>query len=145
MVTIISCPAQCKLRHVTRSYHHSVSLVGNIHKYLRSLPCLSILISHIMNILIMSDIFKMLSHSLHDIDFPKRTAKLLSKLDSIIICSVCCAKAWHCNTMNSASVKAAQIKCPYSHKKCQCRVKSARYSNYCILTIRMFKSLLESI
>ena len=74
MVPIVSCPSQRQFRHISGSNNHSIILVRQIHQNLSSFSCLRILISYVMHILIMSDIFKMLSYGFFDPDLFQRSS-----------------------------------------------------------------------
>ena len=69
MISIIGSPPERKFREITRTDHHSPELVGEIHENLRAFTSLRVLIRDIMHIRVLSDILKMLKHSLRDVHF----------------------------------------------------------------------------
>ena len=68
MVTIISRPSKSQLRQITCTDQNRAILICTIHKDLCSLPCLTVLISHIMHRRIMSNIPEMYIYCFFDID-----------------------------------------------------------------------------
>src|SRR5699024_6027586 len=56
MVSIVSGPAESQFRKVAGSDYNTSGLIGDIHKDLRSFSGLSVLIRHVMNLRIVTDI-----------------------------------------------------------------------------------------
>ena len=125
MVAIVGRPAECELRHVTRSDYHSARLVGDVHEYLGSLPRLSVLIGHIVYILILTYIPEMNSDCLFYIHLIQCRPKSFGEFYGIIIRSVSCPKAWHRHRGYVLSVDSKTVKCSCSHKQCKRGIKSA--------------------
>ena len=69
MVAIVCGPSQGQLTQVACAHHEASDLVCQVHQDLRTLPCLRILVGHIMHLRVMPDILKVLHHRLSDIDF----------------------------------------------------------------------------
>ena len=75
VITIVGCPPQSQLGKISRSHKNSTFLVCRIHQDLGTLTCLTVLISHIVDVRIMSDIPEVYIYRLFNIHLSKFCTK----------------------------------------------------------------------
>ena len=95
MVAVVCAPAECKLAEIARTYKQSALFVGGVHKNLRSLACLSVFVGYIVNIYIVAYILHMLYARRLNIYLSEIRTEAFYKLNGVVICHICCAKAGH--------------------------------------------------
>ena len=105
MVAVIGCPAQSQFREVASTHDDGVLLIGHVHQYLCALAGLGILVGHVVQFRILSDIAEMLGNGLGYADFAHGDAECLHQFQRIIIGTVCGAETWHRDTNDAATVK----------------------------------------
>ena len=129
MVTIVCGPSQCKLREVAGTYNDAALLVGHIHQNLSPFTRLRVLVSHICQCRILSNVLKMLCHGLADRNLPRCNAQRHHQIPGVAPRPAACSKARHCHADDAFSVPAKLVKCQNGHDQCQCAVETSRYSN----------------
>ena len=117
MVGIVGAPAQSQLGQITRADKKRALLVGYIHKYLRSLTGLHILIGHIKHIHIVTYVPHMLSTCGYDIYLPKLGAYAFRQPDSARLCVICRPEAGHCHTDYIFFRQPHELKCTVRDKQ----------------------------
>ena len=69
VVSVVGRPAKSQLRHISCSDDHAVRLVRKVHEDQGAVSCLGVLVSHIMDRRIMSDILEVGGNCFSDIYF----------------------------------------------------------------------------
>ena len=100
MISIVGCPSQCQLWHISGSYYKSTLFICHIHQYLCPFPCLRIFIGYIMVIFILSDISKMNLYRIYDGNLHKFRSQTANQIDRIVIGPVCGSESRHGNRCN---------------------------------------------
>jgi NAD+ synthase (glutamine-hydrolysing) len=98
VVAIVSSPAQSKFREVASTNNHTTKLIAEVHKNLRTLTSLRILVGNIMNIRIVTNILEMLHYTLGNRNLVGCYSKRIHKVYGIIVSTVGSAEAWHRDT-----------------------------------------------
>ena len=98
VVAIVSSPTQSKFREVASTNNHTTKLIAEVHKNLRTLTSLRILVGNIMNIRIVTNILEMLHYTLGNRNLIGCYSKRIHKVYSIIVSTVGSAEAWHRDT-----------------------------------------------
>ena len=129
LVAVVCCPAKRQLREVARTNDHAAHLVSNVHQDLRAFTSLSVLVHNIVNVLVMTDVGKVLQHGIHNGNLAQVGAKRLHQLNSVGVRAVCGAKSRHCHSYNARTIISQLVKGSHRDEKSQCRVKSTRNAN----------------
>ena len=103
MVAVVGCPAQSQFGEVTRADNNPAALVCQIHEDLCPFSCLTVFIGDIVNGFLLTDVRKMLPHTLLNRNFPQGCPIGFCQAASVLISTVCRTKAGHCNSQHSAS------------------------------------------
>ena len=143
MIPIVGCPAKRQFREIAGSDHQSILLICNVHKNLRTLTRLRILIRHIMHRIVLSDIREMYIDCILDIHFHKLRAKTTDQIDRIIICAIRCTESRHRYRSNPLAILSKQIKRTNRDKQRKRGIQSTRDSNHGSCT-GMFQTFLKS-
>ena len=98
VVGIVGAPSEGQFGEVACADDEAVALVGYIHENLGTLSGLTVLISHIVVVGVVTDVFEMLDASIFDADFLDGDIKRLHQRDGICVGTVCRTETRHCDT-----------------------------------------------
>ena len=129
MIPVVSSPTKCQLAQIARSDNQSSQLIGQVHQYLCAFARLRILISYVMNLRIMSDVFKMLHHGLGNIDFANGDAKTLHQGYGIVVSAIGRSESRHRHTDDAFAVITEFVESLHADKQRQRRIQSAADSD----------------
>ena len=124
VISVIGGPAKSQFRHIACSNYQASGLIRQIHQHLRSLSCLGIFISHIMNFRIVSDIPEMSRDRFPDIHLPECAAQLSHQLAGIPVGPVRGSETGHRHTQNAFPGQSQTVKSPDRHQKRQSGIQS---------------------
>ncbi len=144
MIAVISRPPESQLRHIPGSHHKGTLLVGNVHQHLRALPRLSVLVSNVMLIHVLSDIFKMPGDRPFYIDLPQTGSQRLCHLACIFVSPVRRSEAGHCHRYDILPSDSQHIKSAHRYEQRQRGIQTAGNTYHRLFTTRMLITLPQS-
>src|SRR5574344_2317790 len=109
MVAIVRGPSERKFRQIASADHDAPVLVCHIHKDLRALSRLRVLVSGICQCRIMSDVFEVLGNSLSDRNFHRCYTESVHQILSIRTSPGRSTETWHGDTYDTLPVPAEFI------------------------------------
>ena len=144
VVAIVRRPAERELRKIAGTHHDTILFVGHIHKNLRPLTSLRILVGNILNLRILADIREVLRHSLPDRNLQRRHTQRRHQVGSIRMRPRRRAETRHRDTDNPFPVPAELVESQNRHYQCQCAVQSAVNADYGSLRMDMSEPCCEA-
>ena len=144
VVAIISCPTKSQLREVTRSNHHTIEFIAQIHENLSSLTSLTILVGDIVHVDVVLNILEMLYTGILNAYLLDCYAKMLHERDGVMVSAVGCSEARHSHTHDTSARIFELIECLDANEQGKRRVKSSADTNNHSLAVGVNESLGKS-
>ena len=98
----------------------AIKHIRNIHKNLRALACLAVLIGHVMNVYVVANVFEMLRHAVADAYLTNGDAKCLHERHGVVVSAVGGTEARHGDADDTTAVKTELVKGLHTHEQRKC-------------------------
>ena len=144
VVAVVCCPSEGEFREVAGTYNESSELVAEVHKDLRALTSLRILVGDVVNGGVVTYVLEVLEYGLRNVYLANGDAESLHEFQGVLVGAVGGSEARHCDAHDALSRQSQFVEGLHADQQRQRGVEAAADAYDDSLGIGVDKTFCES-